>query len=108
MSDSTNQASVPRPGGLSLYANLLDPSSTAPGTISKGPVVFKPADAAEEAPAKRPLDSAYEETAVVAKAKAKINAFKICALRRIECSQYPRTGRHGSHLPAPTSEDYVG
>ncbi|KAK2625031.1 hypothetical protein QTJ16_005400 [Diplocarpon rosae] len=58
MSDSTNQASVPRPGGLSLYANLLDPSSTAPGTISKGPVVFKPADAAEEAPAKRPLDSA--------------------------------------------------
>lgn len=30
--------------GLSLYANLLDPSSTkdsAPGTISRAPVVFK-------------------------------------------------------------------
>lgn len=30
--------------GLSLYANLLDPSSTdsaAPGTISRAPVVFR-------------------------------------------------------------------
>ena len=30
--------------GLSLYANLLDPSSassSAPGTISRAPVVFK-------------------------------------------------------------------
>lgn len=33
-----------KPGGLSLYANLLDPSaesSPAPGTISRAPVVFK-------------------------------------------------------------------
>jgi splicing factor 45 len=30
-------------GGLSLYANLLDPSSesSAPGTISSAPVVYK-------------------------------------------------------------------
>jgi splicing factor 45 len=31
-------------GGLSLYANLLDPSadpSSMPGTISRAPVVFK-------------------------------------------------------------------
>ena len=40
-SDSTPS----KPGGtLSLYANLLDPSSadsSAPGTISRAPVVFK-------------------------------------------------------------------
>ena len=33
-----------RPGGLSLYANLLDPAPTqdaTPGTISRAPVVFK-------------------------------------------------------------------
>lgn len=33
-----------RPGGLSLYANLLDTSSNKdsnPGTISRAPVVFK-------------------------------------------------------------------
>lgn len=37
--------------GLSLYANLLDPSSdkdSAPGTISRAPVVFK--QPAEEGP----------------------------------------------------------
>lgn len=29
-------------GGISLYSNLLDPSDDAtPGTISRGPVVFK-------------------------------------------------------------------
>ena len=41
-SDSTSRSQ--RPGGLSLYANLLDPSSKkdpAPGTISRAPVVFK-------------------------------------------------------------------
>ncbi len=35
---------IARPGGLSLYANLLGPSSnkeSAPGTISRAPVVFK-------------------------------------------------------------------
>lgn len=34
---------TPKSGGLSLYANLLDPaseSSTAPGTIAKAPVLF--------------------------------------------------------------------
>jgi splicing factor 45 len=32
----------PRSGGLSLYANLLDPStSTSTASISRGPVVFK-------------------------------------------------------------------
>jgi splicing factor 45 len=43
----------PAPRGLSLYANLLDPESTAPGTISKGPVVFKPAESAIEGSAKK-------------------------------------------------------
>jgi splicing factor 45 len=42
------------PRGLSLYANLLDPDSSAPGTISKGPVVFKNAEAAEDSAAKKP------------------------------------------------------
>ncbi len=58
MSTSSNQASTPKTGGLSLYANLLDPDSASPGTISKGPVVFKPAEAAEDAAAKKPgIDS---------------------------------------------------
>ena len=40
---SSNNTSVPaRPGGLSLYANLLDPSNAStPGSISKAPVIFK-------------------------------------------------------------------
>ncbi|KAK0107135.1 hypothetical protein ONS95_003841 [Cadophora gregata] len=54
-----SQTPTPRSGGLSLYANLLDPESTTPGTISKGPVVFKPADAADDGSAKKPqIDSA--------------------------------------------------
>ncbi|KAH7356688.1 hypothetical protein BKA65DRAFT_604473 [Rhexocercosporidium sp. MPI-PUGE-AT-0058] len=53
-----NQTPAPRGGGLSLYANLLDPESSTPGTISKGPVVFKPADAADDGSAKKPqIDS---------------------------------------------------
>jgi hypothetical protein len=39
-----SDSSPPKRGGLSLYANLLDPSSnTSPGTISRAPVVFKQA-----------------------------------------------------------------
>ncbi|OQE36174.1 hypothetical protein PENCOP_c012G04859 [Penicillium coprophilum] len=36
-------ASEPTPsrGGMSLYANLLDPSADTPGTVSRAPVVFK-------------------------------------------------------------------
>ncbi|GES62634.1 G-patch DNA repair protein [Aspergillus terreus] len=43
----TSDSTPAKPGGmLSLYANLLDPeSSSAPGTISRAPVVFKQADA---------------------------------------------------------------
>ncbi|CZT08723.1 related to DNA-damage repair protein DRT111 precursor [Rhynchosporium graminicola] len=53
-----NQTPAPRGGGLSLYANLLDPESSTPGTISKGPVVFKPADISDDGSAKKPqLDS---------------------------------------------------
>ena len=40
----TETPSKPMRAGLSLYANLLDPSSNtsaAPGTISRAPVVFK-------------------------------------------------------------------
>jgi len=40
---TTNGPPKPVRGGLSLYANLLDPSSSnapAPGTISRAPVVF--------------------------------------------------------------------
>ena len=58
MSNSSKNPPAPRPGGLSLYANLLDPGSAAPGTISKGPVVFKPAETPDEASAKKPqIDS---------------------------------------------------
>jgi splicing factor 45 len=36
-------ASEPTPpkGGMSLYANLLNPSTDTPGIISRAPVVFK-------------------------------------------------------------------
>ncbi|MCJ1390073.1 hypothetical protein MMC18_002931 [Xylographa bjoerkii] len=40
---NTNNSNKPARAGLSLYANLLDPSSSseAPNTISRAPVVFK-------------------------------------------------------------------
>jgi len=40
---TSDNPAKPVKAGLSLYANLLDPSSSsaAPGTISRGPVVFK-------------------------------------------------------------------
>ncbi|KAI1502822.1 hypothetical protein F5X99DRAFT_144313 [Biscogniauxia marginata] len=49
----------PRSGGLSLYANLLEPEGDAPGSISRAPVVSQEAiDAAKEQdPSKKPLDS---------------------------------------------------
>ena len=60
-----NQTPTPRTGGLSLYANLLDPESSAPGTISKAPVVFKPADATDEGSAKKPqIDSGTKKSLV--------------------------------------------
>ncbi|KAI9642957.1 hypothetical protein NHQ30_008691 [Ciborinia camelliae] len=53
---------TPARSGLSLYANLLDPSpSETPGSITKGPVVFKTAtpSAEDEASAKKPqIDAA--------------------------------------------------
>jgi len=55
MSNSTTPGPA-RSGGLSLYANLLDPTAaTAPASISKGPVVFKTgaADTPEETSAKK-------------------------------------------------------
>lgn len=41
----TSESTPSKGGGLSLYANLLDPSSNAssPGTISRAPVAFKQA-----------------------------------------------------------------
>lgn len=53
MSDSSTPA---RGIGLSLYANLLDPSAaTTPGSVSRAPVVFKTssADTPEDASAKK-------------------------------------------------------
>ncbi|QSZ31690.1 hypothetical protein DSL72_001257 [Monilinia vaccinii-corymbosi] len=59
---SNPQNPTPARGGLSLYANLLDPSSgDTPGSITKGPVVFKSAAASveDEASAKKPqIDAA--------------------------------------------------
>ncbi|KAI1270000.1 hypothetical protein F5Y18DRAFT_1057 [Xylariaceae sp. FL1019] len=50
----------PRPGGLSLYANLLEPDGNAPASISRAPVVSQAAiDAAkEQEAAKKTVDSA--------------------------------------------------
>jgi hypothetical protein len=52
----SNSSTPARGAGLSLYANLLDPSAaTTPGTVSRAPVVFKTgtADTPEEASAKK-------------------------------------------------------
>lgn len=38
----------PKRGGLSLYANLLDPKSSTPGSVSSAPVVYKQPDASKE------------------------------------------------------------
>jgi splicing factor 45 len=38
----------PARGGLSLYANLLDPKNAAPGTISSAPVTYKAAESSPE------------------------------------------------------------
>ena len=35
-----NNPGAPPRGGLSLYANLLDPKNAAPGTISSAPVSY--------------------------------------------------------------------
>jgi len=71
MSKPTNTAQ-PRGSGLSLYANLLDPTASTPGSIAKGPVVFKNnTDTQEEALVKKPQIDA-----------GKI-AFIICYLRAI-------------------------
>ncbi|KAM0129593.1 hypothetical protein ACHAO1_008362 [Botrytis cinerea] len=48
---------TPARNGLSLYANLLDPSSSdTPGSITKGPVVFNPVE--DEASKKPQIDAA--------------------------------------------------
>ena len=58
MSNSSNPKPPARIGGLSLYANLLDPDGVASAaTVSKGPVVFKPAESTDEAAKKPQIDS---------------------------------------------------
>lgn len=52
MSNPSNPKPPTRGSGLSLYANLLDPTGGA--TVSKGPVVFKPAETPDEAISKKP------------------------------------------------------
>lgn len=58
MAQNNGSTPGPRPGGLSLYANLLDPNNASmPGSISKAPVIFKhPAveEPVEEAQTKKP------------------------------------------------------
>lgn len=55
MSNSTNPTPPSRGIGLSLYANLLDPDgASSSATVSKGPVVFKPAESPDEASIRKP------------------------------------------------------
>ncbi|OAP60899.1 hypothetical protein AYL99_05901 [Fonsecaea erecta] len=85
----SNNAATPTRGGLSLYANLLDPKNAGPGTISSAPVSYKPASSSPEQdeavkrqqalaaslrfqPTKRP-----QVTAQKAKAKAIASKFNI-------------------------------
>jgi len=54
-----NDAPAPSRSGLSLYANLLDSSKSAPGTISSAPVTYKkPAEPSEDEAAKKQKDLA--------------------------------------------------
>ncbi|KAH8596528.1 hypothetical protein B0O99DRAFT_510277 [Bisporella sp. PMI_857] len=59
MSESSTPNPSHRNTGLSLYANLLDPSATTvPGTISKGPIL-KATDVSEDSSTKKPqIDAA--------------------------------------------------
>ena len=45
--------SPPPRGGLSLYANLLDPSKAGSGTISAAPVSYKQPDSEQDETAKK-------------------------------------------------------
>ena len=55
MSNTSNPKPPARGMGLSLYAHLVDPEgATSSATVSKGPVVFKPAESQEDASAKKP------------------------------------------------------
>ncbi|KIW95048.1 uncharacterized protein Z519_03629 [Cladophialophora bantiana CBS 173.52] len=44
----SNNAPAPPRGGLSLYANLLDPNNAGPGTISSAPVSYKSVESSPE------------------------------------------------------------
>ncbi|KIX94513.1 uncharacterized protein Z520_09899 [Fonsecaea multimorphosa CBS 102226] len=44
----SNNAPTPARGGLSLYANLLDPNNAGPGTISSAPVSYRPVESSPE------------------------------------------------------------
>ena len=112
MSNPSNPKPPARGSGLSLYANLLDPTGDA--TVSKGPVVFKPAETPDEAISKKPqidpgiftFNSTYlikiahficscftipthKETTTVAKAKAQSLIPKSRTFRCLQPDQYP-------------------
>lgn len=62
---SNPPSATPARNGLSLYANLLDPSSSdTPGSITKGPIVFKTGTASveDEAPKKPQIDAGMLQT----------------------------------------------
>jgi splicing factor 45 len=48
-----NDPMAPARGGLSLYANLLDPKSSTPGSISSAPVSYKQENAENDEAAKQ-------------------------------------------------------
>ncbi|KAJ9607874.1 hypothetical protein H2200_007953 [Cladophialophora chaetospira] len=105
----SNGTSTPARGGLSLYANLLDPKSAAPGTISGAPVSYKPAEGSPEQneavkkqqalaaslrfqPTKRPQVAAQK-----AKAKAIASKFSI--------PTNPTAPNPTAEVPEPSSTD---
>ncbi|TPX06906.1 uncharacterized protein E0L32_002402 [Thyridium curvatum] len=48
----------PKGSGMSLYANLLDPKADSSASISRAPVIFKPADGTDDPSVpKKPVDS---------------------------------------------------
>jgi hypothetical protein len=48
-----NDPAPPARSGLSLYANLLDPQSSTPGSISSAPVSYQQQDAEQDEAAKK-------------------------------------------------------
>ncbi|EXJ71707.1 uncharacterized protein A1O5_05515 [Cladophialophora psammophila CBS 110553] len=109
----SNNAPASLRGGLSLYANLLDPNNAGPGTISSAPVSYKSVESSPEQdeavkrqqalaaslrfqPTKRPQIAAQK-----AKAKAIASKFAIPPPSSVTVPAVEGAGTSATEPPAP-------